>query len=111
MKAGPITFMVLIATTTAPGADRLDVALLARDIDLRIDEKLKLEQIKPAALADDATFFRRINLALSGKIPEADQVRAFLADASPDKRAKAIDRLLESPEFVSYFTKSWRAWL
>ena len=76
-----------------------------------MNEKLAFQQIAPAANADDATFFRRINLALAGRIPEAAEVRAFLADTSPEKRTKAIDRLLDSPAFVNFFTKSWRGWL
>jgi hypothetical protein len=111
VKAGICLFVVFMSALPALGSDRPDAAVLASAIDRRIGERLELLQITPAPLADDATFFRRINLALAGRIPEADQVRAFLADGSPDKRAKAIDRLLESPEFISYFTKSWRAWL
>jgi hypothetical protein len=94
--------------TTRPGDDP---AALARAIDGRIDEKLKTQQILTASQADDATFFRRINLALAGRIPDVAEVRAFLADTSPDKRARAIDRLLDSPAFVNYFARSWRGWL
>ena len=31
----------------------------------------------------------------------------FLADKSPDKRAKLIDRLLEREEFVDYWAYKW----
>ncbi|HXT59771.1 MAG TPA: DUF1549 domain-containing protein [Pirellulales bacterium] len=50
-------------------------------------------------LAGDAEFLRRAYLDLAGKIPAADEARAFLADPATDKRAKLIDRLLESPDF------------
>ena len=39
-----------------------------------------------------------------GALPTPDETRAFLSDASPDKRAKLIDRLLERPEYVDYRT-------
>jgi predicted nucleic acid-binding Zn-ribbon protein len=54
--------------------------------------------------ATDAEFMRRVSLALSGMIPTAAQARAFLADTAPDKRARLIDQLLASPEYVRWMT-------
>lgn len=54
------------------------------------------------ALASDAEFMRRVSLALSGMIPTAAQARAFIADTAPDKRARLIDQLLASPEYVRW---------
>lgn len=51
-------------------------------------------QIPPAS---DAEFLRRAALDLTGMPPSAADARAFLADQSPDKREKLIDRLLQSP--------------
>src|SRR5262249_18031354 len=39
-----------------------------------------------------------------GTLPTPAEVRAFLADPRPDKRAKLIDSLLDRPEFVDYWT-------
>ena len=62
--------------------------------------------------ADDAEFMRRLYLDLAGTIPPVSEVRAFLADTSPDKRRKLIDRLLNSPDYVSHFTNVWAStWL
>src|SRR5947209_5729267 len=47
-----------------------------------------------APLASDAEFLRRIYLDLAGTIPTARETRAFLADASANKRQQLIDRLL-----------------
>lgn len=51
-----------------------------------------------APLADDATFLRRVRLDLTGTIPTVEEVQAFLADTTPEKRTLLVDRLLASPE-------------
>lgn len=44
--------------------------------------------------SSDAVFLRRAFLDTVGRIPTAEEARAFLAEARPDKRSKLIDRLL-----------------
>jgi hypothetical protein len=55
---------------------------------------------KPAPPAADAEFLRRVYLDLAGTIPTAAEARKFLADKSPDKRAKLIDQLLAGPGYA-----------
>ena len=57
-------------------------------------------ELAPVRPASDAAFLRRARLKLTGKLPTPGEVRAFLRDRSPDKRAKLIDRLIASPEFA-----------
>jgi len=52
-----------------------------------------------AARSSDAKFLRRIWLDLAGIIPTSDDARKFLADKSPSKREKLIDRLLAGPDY------------
>lgn len=68
------------------------------------NEQFEKSASKPA---DDATFLRRVTLDLTGTIPSADEVRAFLADQSTNKRTQLVDRLLASPEHarrLQYFS-------
>lgn len=60
---------------------------------------------KTAELASNTEFLRRVSLDLAGEIPSAGEVRAFLADSDPDKRARVIDRLLASPSHVRRMTE------
>jgi hypothetical protein len=90
---------------------RPDPGELAATIDRRIDEKLLANKGSPAPPADDATFFRRINLALGGRVPTPSEVRLFLADSDPNKRARAVDRLLDSAAYANHMTTVWRGWL
>ncbi|MGH7130199.1 MAG: DUF1549 domain-containing protein, partial [Planctomycetaceae bacterium] len=54
---------------------------------------------------DDATFLRRVYLDLVGRIPSVAEVRDFLTDSAPDKRAKLVDRLLVDPDNSSQNTR------
>ncbi len=52
--------------------------------------------IQPPAPISDAAFYRRSSLDLVGLLPSADEVDAFVADQSPDKRAALVHRLLDN---------------
>src|SRR5215472_1937291 len=65
---------------------------------------LAARNVASARLTTDEEFFRRINLDLIGRIPDADAVRAFVADTTPSKRDDIVDRLLASSEFVDRWT-------
>lgn len=75
-------------------------------IDAEIFARLAANRIAAAPLSGDEEFLRRVTLDLTGAIPTADEVTAFLADASPDKRARKIDDLLRSQAF----TDRWTLW-
>lgn len=68
-------------------------------VDDEILGKIEAAGIPPAPLSSDTEFLRRVTLDLAGRIPDAAAVTAFLADHRPDKRARTIDQLLDSPEF------------
>ena len=63
--------------------------------------------LRPARLSSDTQFLRRVSLDLTGVLPKEEQIRTFVADRSADKRARAIDRLLETPEYVDFWTLRW----
>jgi hypothetical protein len=73
-------------------------------IDDEIDRTLAALRIPVSAAADDATFQRRVTLDLTGKLPTLEELAAFQADASPDKRERLVDCLLASDAWVDYWT-------
>jgi len=75
-------------------------------VDEHVMEKLKALHVPPAEDCGDATYLRRVMLDLVGTLPDPEEVRAFLADAAPDKRERLVDRLFERPEFVDFWTLS-----
>ena len=69
--------------------------------------KLRKMGLLPSNLADDGTFLRRATLDTIGTLPTPDEVRAFLADTSPDKRSAWIERLLQRDEYADYWALKW----
>lgn len=55
-----------------------------------------------AARASDAELLRRLSLDLIGVPPTAEELRAWLADSSPEKYATAVDRLLADPRYARH---------
>ncbi|MHC5544716.1 DUF1549 domain-containing protein, partial [Singulisphaera rosea] len=76
-------------------------------IDHHVFAKLKSLRIPPSELSDDVEFCRRVHLDTTGLIPSPEEVVAFLQDARPDKRSRLIDSLLETPEYVDFWTLKW----
>jgi len=78
-------------------------------IDRLVDAKLERLRILPSPPADDATFLRRVSLDLTGRLPSPESVRAFRDDPRPSrlKRAKTIDKLIASPEYVDHWAVKW----
>ena len=73
-------------------------------IDDQIFDRLRELHILPAGLSSDSAFLRRVCLDLTGTLPPPERVREFLSDRDPRKRERLIERLLNSPEFVDYWT-------
>jgi len=77
-------------------------------IDRFITAKLTKAGVHPAPLTDDAAFLRRVTLDTIGLIPTPEEVTAFLADAAPDKRAQAVDRLLADSRWADRWAPYWQ---
>ncbi|MBN9523614.1 DUF1553 domain-containing protein [bacterium] len=99
---------MLGAAGRAPAADPQE---LAARIDAHLDKHIASAKAVAAAPADDAEFLRRAYLDLTGRIPAPSEVHAFLTDPDPDKRAKLIDDLLDTPRHAAHFAALWRATL
>ncbi len=67
--------------------------------------------VRPAPVAGDAEFVRRVYLDLAGRIPSVAEARQFLDDRRPDKRARLVEKLLGGPRYVTHFVNVWRSLL
>jgi hypothetical protein len=66
-------------------------------VDREVFARLRQLNMVPSDLANDEEFLRRVTVDTIGCLPEPEEVRSFLADKSPDKRARKIDELLAHP--------------
>ncbi len=103
---------VSFARLSVPFPNVLGAALFQRaprhnTIDDLVLKKLQTLHIPPSRPASDEEFLRRAYLDSAGIVPTAAEVEKFLADRSPQKRARLIDELLARPEFVDYWAYKW----
>src|SRR5262249_55090614 len=60
-------------------------------VDKHVFAKLKMLSIQPSELCTDQEFVRRAYMDVCGVLPTAEEVRTFLANPAPDRRARLID--------------------
>ncbi len=106
---GAIPFAGNPARTAAVQArlSALRPALAASPVDRHLLRQWELMGVAPSEAADDATFVRRVSLDICGTLPTPAEVAAYVSDTRPDKRERLVDRLLDRPEYASYFALKW----
>lgn len=78
------------------------------DLDQALELSIGLPSSSYAPVVNDETFVRRVYLDLTGANPDPQVIRQFVADGDTSKRAKLIDRLLESKAYARKWAKYWR---
>ncbi|MBA7629772.1 hypothetical protein ES703_37276 [subsurface metagenome] len=76
-------------------------------IDTLVMAALRKQGIESANLCSDEVFIRRVYLDVNGSLPEPQEVRSFLKDRRPRKRAALINALLKRDEFADYWSLKW----
>jgi mono/diheme cytochrome c family protein len=76
-------------------------------IDAFVLARLEEAGLTPNEPADKAALIRRAYYDLTGLPPEPQEVKAFLADNSPQAFERIIDRLLESPHYGERWGRHW----
>lgn len=71
------------------------------------DRLLEITESTDLKLIDDVRFFRRVSLDLVGRQPTLDEYRAFVKDASTDRREQTVERLLASADFGKNWGNYW----
>ncbi len=83
--------------------------IAAGEIDRLVEAELAKLGVKPASKTTDEQFIRRVYLDLTGKLPAPADVKEFTEDKAADKRAKLIDKLLDSDDYARHWGQYWRS--
>ncbi|MFN0077729.1 MAG: DUF1549 domain-containing protein [Prosthecobacter sp.] len=78
-----------------------NLAQAAARIDMLVNGGLQKAGLKPNPLASDEQFVRRVYLDIAGRIPTREEALEFINDGSVSKRAKVIDKLLNTDGYRS----------
>lgn len=90
-----------------PSMPALPEDVQGQAIDYFVRHRLPAEGLTPAPSADRRTLVRRASFDLTGLPPKREEIRAFLADKSPDAYERLVDRLLGSPHYGEHLAKYW----
>ena len=66
----------------------------------KLDSLWEKQKIVPAPVTDDAGFYRRLSFRVLGRMPDVAGLQKFLKDKDPQKRAKLIDKFLDTTGFA-----------
>jgi hypothetical protein len=82
-------------------------AWIKNDIDKFVYQKLKEENLAPAALADKPTILRRVSLDITGLPPTDTIAEKFLNDSSANAYENLVNALLASPGYGERWASLW----
>ena len=82
-------------------------ALARNPVDRFVFAALEKKGLHPSPPASKLALLRRVTLDLTGLPPTPEEIRAFLADKSPNAYEKVVDRLLASPAYGEQWGRHW----
>ncbi len=105
-----LSFILPVTPSMAGDDSAIDQrrAAMIRRIDELLAERWVELDVRPAPNSTDHEFLRRASLDLTGVVPRVSEVRGFSADPCDDKRARWIERLLQSPAHATHLATTWR---
>ena len=80
-------------------------------VDGEIDAQLDRLHLRSTEICDDATFLRRLQLDLTGRLPTPEEVQEFRTNGTTVGREQKIDELLDGDEFSAFWALRLARWL
>lgn len=101
-----LTAALLLSVANVVSAASSDEEIIAR-INEILKQAWKDNDVTPSPRAEDGEYARRASLDIIGRTPTFSELVQFLADNSPDKRARLVDELLDDPAYAEHFATIW----
>ncbi len=76
-------------------------------VDAFLLSRLEQAGLRPAEPAEDRLWLRRVYFDLIGLPPRSEEVAAFLADDSAERKERVVDQLLASPHYGEKWARHW----
>jgi hypothetical protein len=96
----PVPVLLPVSDSVGP---RYPTVATPTKIDELVVDKLRKLGVVPSGLCSDTEFLRRASFDVSGTLPAPEEVTAFLADRSPDKRSRKVEELLARPAYAAWW--------
>ena len=77
------------------------------DLDRIWLHRLQSMGLEPAPPASEVDLIRRLHYTLTGLPPSPEQVESYLADDTPDRWQRLVDRLLQDEQFGVHWARHW----
>ena len=99
--------LAIASVLSAKEFSQQTVRSTSNQIDQLVAAHLQKNDIVANPVIDDGTFVRRAYIAISGRIPTADEARTFLANKDTNKRRSLVDDLIHSKGHESTMFNFW----
>jgi len=67
----------------------------------------KDNQLTPSPPATDGEWCRRVYLDILGRIPSVVEIKEFIHDKEPNKKAKLVEKLLNDDKYLEEYARNW----
>ncbi|MGE3408054.1 MAG: DUF1549 domain-containing protein [Pirellulales bacterium] len=67
----------------------------------------KSRKLTPSKPATDGEWCRRVFLDVIGRTPTPEEVVSFTSDRDKNKKAKLVDKLLDSDQYIESYARNW----
>lgn len=110
-RAAIVAAMLTIAAmppgtaVAAPDSENSPRPQVAR-IDLHVAAHWEAAGIRPSPPASDGQFCRRVFLDLLGRVPQVEELEAFLADPPARRKTRLVERLM-GEEYAEEYARNW----
>jgi len=96
-----------IPRLTAP-ANADEPAVVAAKVDEILRMEVPASQPTAKAIVSDELYLRRATLDIVGRLPNPEEISAFVLDPAEGKRAKVVEKLVADERFGTNWGRYWR---